>query len=108
LQFGQPGSAAQLIVVSGVTGSCGATTLATNLAFELAEILVIFQMQNEQMRLSAEVFAVCQQVIASSEFLLGVGSMVEELATNIGKDFFAGAPNLSQINAKRKTADNLL
>jgi pilus assembly protein CpaE len=37
LMFGFSGGGSKVIVVSGVTGGCGATTIATNLAYEIAE-----------------------------------------------------------------------
>jgi pilus assembly protein CpaE len=38
LQFSRPLHASQLFAVSGVTGGCGATTLAVNLAYDLAHM----------------------------------------------------------------------
>jgi pilus assembly protein CpaE len=37
LMFGFSGGGSKVIVVSGVTGGCGATTIATNLAYEIAQ-----------------------------------------------------------------------
>lgn len=36
VQFGRPGTGAQMIAVAGVNGGCGATTIAANLAYEVA------------------------------------------------------------------------
>jgi hypothetical protein len=38
LQYGKSASLSQLLVISGVTGGCVATTLASNLAYDLAHL----------------------------------------------------------------------